>query len=215
MSLEIIHIENREDWLRERENIRGIGGSDAAAAIGMSHRKTMVQLWQEKTGRVQPKDLSGVDYVQMGVRTEGPMRDLFAALHPEYAVEHRPFDIYRQSERPELFATLDGELTDKATGENGVLEIKKFDIQRKEDWKLWDNRVPDDYFCQVLHQMNATGYAFAWLTVLLRQQTQCTIREYYFPREEYGDDIRELVRKEIRFLGYVNSGRVPPAPLRL
>lgn len=215
MSLEIIHIEDRESWLREREKIRGIGGSDAAAAIGMSKRKTMVQLWQEKTGRVQPKDLSGVDYVQMGVRTEGPMRDLFAALHPEYAVEHRPYDIYRQSERPELFATLDGELTDLATGEKGVLEIKKFDVQRKEDWKLWENRVPDDYFCQVLHQMNATGYSFAWLTVLLRQQTQCTIREYYFPREEYEDDIQELVRKELRFLGYVNSGRVPPAPLRL
>lgn len=215
MSLEIIHIEDRESWLREREKIRGIGGSDAAAAIGMSKRKTMVQLWQEKTGRVQPKDLSGVGYVQMGVRTEGPMRDLFAALHPEYVVDHRPFDIYHQSERPELFATLDGELTDLATGEKGVLEIKKFDVQRKEDWKLWENRVPDDYFCQVLHQMNATGYSFAWLTVLLRQQTQCTIREYYFPREEYAEDIQELVRKELRFLGYVNSGRVPPAPLRL
>ena len=42
MSLEIIHIESKEDWLREREKIHGIGGSDAAAAIGMSKRKTMV-----------------------------------------------------------------------------------------------------------------------------------------------------------------------------
>lgn len=215
MSLEIIHIENREDWLLEREKIRGIGASDAAASIGMSKRKTMVQLWQEKTGRVQPKDLSGVEYVQMGVRTEGPMRDLFAALHPEYSVRHRPYDIYRQTERPWLFATLDGELTDRATGEKGVLEIKKFDITRKEDWKLWDGRVPDDYFCQVLHQLNATDYAFAWLIVLLRQQSQSTVREYYFPREEYGEDMLALVRREERFMQYVCSGRVPPAPLRI
>lgn len=215
MSLEIISIESREEWLQKREEIRGLGGSDAAAAIGMSKRKTMVQLWQEKTGRVQPKDLSGVEYVQMGVRTEGPMRDLFAALHPEYAVRHRPYDIYRQTERDWLFATLDGELTDRATGEKGVLEIKKFDITRKEDWKLWDGRVPDDYFCQVLHQLNATGYAFAWLIVLLRQQRQSTVREYYFPREEYEDDIMDLVIRENRFMQYVRSGRVPPAPLRI
>ena len=216
MSLEIIPCSSREEWLAEREKIRGIGGSDAAAAIGMSHRKTMVQLWQEKTGRVKPKDLSGVEYVQMGVRTEGPMRDLFAALHPEYAVIHRPYDIYHQTETPGIFATLDGELTDKATGEKGVLEIKKFDVKSREDWKLWDNRVPDDYFCQVLHQMNATGYAFAWLwAVLLRQDGRGELRPYFFPKEEYEADLRELREKEMKFLRYVQEDRVPPASLRI
>ena len=45
MSLEIIPCSSREEWLRKREEIGGIGGSDAAAAIGMSKRKTKVQLW--------------------------------------------------------------------------------------------------------------------------------------------------------------------------
>jgi putative phage-type endonuclease len=216
MSLEIIPCASREEWLRKREEIGGIGGSDAAAAIGMSKRKTKVQLWQEKTGRVKPKDLSGVEYVQMGVRTEGPMRELFAALHPEYGVVHRPYDIYFQRENRQLFATLDGELTDKATGEKGVLEIKKFDVQSRGDWKLWDDRVPDDYFCQVLHQLNATGYAFAWLfAILLRHDGRGEIRPYYFPREDYEDDIAELVKKENEFLQYVRFGRVPPVQLNL
>ena len=214
--LEIMKFDTREAWLAGRDAIQGIGGSDAAAAIGMSHRKTMVQLWQEKTGRVKPKDLSGVDYVQMGVRTEGPMRDLFAAIHPEYTVVHRPYDIYHQTETPGIFATLDGELTDLASGEKGVLEIKKFDVQRKEDWKLWDNRVPGDYFCQVLHQMSATGYAFAWLwAVLLRQDGRGELRPYYFPREAYEADLRELREKEMKFLRYVQEDRVPPASLRI
>ena len=33
MSLEIIHIENREEWLREREKIRGIGEAKAAKLL--------------------------------------------------------------------------------------------------------------------------------------------------------------------------------------
>lgn len=216
MSLEILQFENREDWLAARDGIKGIGGSDAAAAVGLGKRKSMVQLWKEKTGRAAVKDLSGVDYVQMGVKTEGPMREMFAALHPELEVVHRPYDIYRQTERPWLFATLDGEVRDRATGEKGVLEIKKFQITKKTDWQLWDDRVPDEYFCQVMHQLLATEYSFAWLWALLMHgDGSCTLRGYYFPREEYEADLDLLERKEEAFIGYIRSGRVPPAPLVL
>ena len=214
--LEIMKFDTREAWLTGRDAIQGLGGSDAAAAVGQSKRKSMVQLWKEKTGRAAAKDLSGVDYVQMGVKTEGPMRDLFAALHPEYIVGHHPFDIYRQDFRPWCFATLDGELTDLATGEKGVLEIKKFQITKKTDWQLWDGRVPDEYFCQVMHQLLATGYSFAWLWALLMHgDGSCTLRGYYFPREEYEADLDLLEREEEAFIGYILSGRVPPAPLVL
>ena len=216
MSLEILHFENREEWIKARDGIKGIGGSDAAAACGMSRRKTKTQLWNEKTGRAKPKDLSGVDYVQMGVRTEGPMRDLFAALHPELIVAHFPFDIYFQEELPWCFATLDGMLTDRATGEKGVLEIKKFDVSRRDDWKQWDGRVPDEYFCQVMHQLAATGYSFSYLWALLRHgDGNCSLREYYFPREEHEDDIGELLKLESDFMGFLKSGRVPSVPLTL
>lgn len=216
MSLEIVKFDTREAWLAGRDAIQGIGGSDAAAAVGQSKRKSMVQLWKEKTGRAAAKDLSGVEYVQMGVKTEGPMRELFAALHPEYIVEHHPFDIYRQDFRPWCFATLDGELTDRATGDKGVLEIKKFQITRKTDWQLWDGRVPDEYFCQVMHQLLATEYSFAWVwALLMHSDDSCTIRGYYFPREEYEGDLDWLERGEEKFMGYLRSGRVPPAPLVL
>lgn len=182
----------------------------------MSHRKTMAQLWKEKTGRVKPKDLSGVEYVQMGVKTEGPMRELFAALHPEMEITHRPFDIYRQTERPWLFATLDGEIRDRATGGLGVLEIKKADVMNKRGREEWDGRVPDEYFIQVLHQMLATGYEYAFLWALQRHgDGSCTLREYYFPREDYAADLDWLEAEEEKFMGYLRSGRVPPAPLML
>lgn len=214
--LEIIKFETREDWLAGRDAITGIGGSDAAAAIGQSRRKSMVQLWKEKTGRAAARDLSKVEYVQMGVKTEGPMRELFAALHPEMEITHRPFDIYRQDYRRWMFATLDGEIRDRATGDLGVLEIKKADVMNKRDREEWDGRVPDEYFIQVLHQMLATGFSYAYLWALQRHgDGSCTLREYYFPREDYAADLDWLEAEEEKFMGYLRSGRVPPAPLML
>ena len=43
------HDLSREDWLTVRR--RGIGSSDAAAAVGLSPHKSQLQLWMEKTGR--------------------------------------------------------------------------------------------------------------------------------------------------------------------
>lgn len=216
MSLSRKTFPDRSSWLAGRQLLNGIGGSEAAAVCGVSKWQTPVELWEEKTKRRQPKDLSGVDYVELGVKTEGPMRDLFAAMHPEYKVDWHPFDILYQDERPWLFATLDGELTDLATGDRGILEIKKFEVSGKADWQQWDNRVPEGYFCQVLHQMLATGWDFAWLFALLIQRNgNCSLRPYYFPREEYGDDLKWLLGKEESFVGYVKRGRVPPTPLRL
>ena len=212
MSLEIIHIESRSEWLQKRDEIRGIGGSDAAAAIGLGKFKSMTQLWQEKTGRVKPKDISGEAYVQFGVTAEGPLRDLFVARHPGYSVEHRPYDIYRQRERPWLFATLDGELTDTASGAKGILEVKTCTVQR---WGDWNGRVPDQYYIQVLHQMLATGYSYAWLTALLMRGEDCYIRDYQFDRAECSDDLAELVEREERFMQYVRRDRMPPTPIFL
>lgn len=40
---------SREEWLQIRN--RGLGSSDAAAAIGLSPYKSPLELWLEKTGR--------------------------------------------------------------------------------------------------------------------------------------------------------------------
>ena len=39
----------REDWLAVRK--KGIGSSDAAAAVGLNPYKSQLELWMEKTGR--------------------------------------------------------------------------------------------------------------------------------------------------------------------
>src|SRR5213083_3078805 len=46
-----------------------IGGSDARIIMG-SDEATLVRLWREKRGEVEPEDLSGNLMVQLGVTTE-------------------------------------------------------------------------------------------------------------------------------------------------
>ena len=55
-------------WLAGRMN--GIGGSDASAVVGMNPYKTNIELFEEKTGRMIPGDISEKPYVIYGKRAE-------------------------------------------------------------------------------------------------------------------------------------------------
>ena len=46
--------EQRQAWLAERRT--GIGGSDAAAACGLSKYKTRLELWLDKRGELETAD---------------------------------------------------------------------------------------------------------------------------------------------------------------
>ena len=64
--------------------------------------------------------------------------------------------------------------------------------------------------------MAATGYDFAYLWALLRHSDgSCTLREYYFPREDHIEDIQSVTEMESEFVTYLKSGRVPPAKLTM
>jgi len=214
MGLLYLEHSDRESWLKDRG--RGIGASEAAAIFGVSRWSDPVRLWEEKCGFRQAKDLSGVDYVEEGNRAEGPIRELFKALHPEYDLTHRPFDMLFQEERPWLFATLDGELTEKESGERGIYEAKKHILQSRADWRKWDGRIPNHYYAQILHQFLATGFSFAILNALLiRQSGDAELRHYYYERQECQYDMDLLLGAEEDFWNCVENRRRPAAKLTL
>lgn len=187
--LERICYPDRETWLAGRMN--SIGGSEAAAVIGKSTFMSNVELWRLKTGIEKPKDLSQNSHVQYGNRLEGPLRNLFAAEHPEMKVEHHAFDVLYQTERPWLTATLDGELTEEIKNAygwqilKGVLEIKTADVSMAVQYAKWRNAVPMQYYCQCIHQLIATGYDFVCLYAQLRQANgDSQIKCYRFNRND-------------------------------
>jgi len=166
---------NREEWLQARK--AGIGASDAAAILEISPWVPKIQLWEEKTGRRKPKDISNVPAVKRGIEQEPIIREQFIRDHPEFLVDHHEFDILSLERKPFINATLDGELlymgpSDKRRGlepgMRGVLEIKTGSYSNQKYLDAWTGTVvPKFYFSQVCQQLLVTGWDFAWVQAKL------------------------------------------------
>lgn len=207
---EIIETGDHASWLKARTY--GIGGSDASAVVGMNPYKTNIQLFEEKIGRAIPEDISDKPYVKYGIEAEPLIRSLFQLDYPEYTVEHHEHRILRSKMHPFLQASLDGELTD-FSGRKGILEIKTTNILQSMQYEKWKDRIPDNYYIQVLHYLLVTGYQFAVLRAHLvsdwGQDKRTTVRHYFIERDEVVDDLQFLLNEEIKFWQYVKSGRKP------
>lgn len=206
---------DRDAWLSGR-NAQGIGGSEAAAAVGLSPWQTPIELWKLKTGATPPKDLSGNAAVEQGNRMEPILRDFYMATHTEYQLDYHPYDLLFQAERPWLFATLDGELVDES-GRQGILEIKTATPTGKAGWEKWANgNLPQNYYIQVLHQLLATGYDFVRLfAALYSMNGDITLREYEIERADVREDLDWLLEQEKEFWKKVENGIMPAQPLIL
>lgn len=214
--MSIIIPKNHEEWLHERQN--GIGASDAGTIIGVNPWKTNVQLWQEKTGQREPEDISDKPYVQYGHEAEQHIRALFALDHPELIVTYEsPYKIIRSEHYPWIFCTPDGELgeiREDGTTRYGGLEIKTTEIMNASKWREWDERIPDQYYAQVCHQMLATGWEFVVLRAQIKFTTRdgekrAETRDYYISREEVEEDLKALLEAEKAFWEHVQNRTMP------
>ena len=204
-------LNSREEWLAARKHY--IGGSDAAAVLGMNPYKTNLELWQEKTGIVQPEDISGKPYVQYGHAAESYLRELFALDFPEYEVHYQDNNIWLNDRFPFAHASLDGWLTDQ-DGRNGVLEIKTTNILQSMQKEKWDHRIPDNYYIQVLHYLMVTEFDFAVLKAQLKYEFQggdimLQTKHYKIERSEVQEDIELLKSSEKEFWKRVQSRKKP------
>ena len=210
MPVEKIIFETRAEWLEARKN--HIGGSDAAACVGLSPYKTNVELWEEKTGRRQAQDISDREYVEYGTMAEAPLRELFRLDYPRYQLIYDGNNMFLSSDYPWMHASLDGELIDQE-GRRGILEIKTSNILQGTQWEKWDGRIPDHYYCQILHYLAVTGYDFAVVKARLKSEWagafRITVRHYLIERGDVEEDINYLVEKEEQFWQCVVSGRRP------
>lgn len=201
---------DRAAWLDARKN--HIGGSDAAACVGRSPYKDNVQLWEEKMGLVLPEDISDKEYVRYGTEAEKYLRGLFALDFPEYQVLYDENNMFLNPDFPWMHASLDGELVDRQ-GRHGILEIKTTNILQSAQRRNWEGRIPDNYYCQVLHYLAVTEYDFAVLKAQLKSEWGGEVhiedRHYFIERKEVEADIRELLDAEQRFWDCVVTGRRP------
>ncbi len=205
-----------QEWLKKRK--AGIGGSDASAILGMNPYKTNVELWEEKTGRREPEDISGKPYVQYGKEAEEPLRKLFALDHPQYEViRNGDYEMHISEKQPFIFGTFDGTLVEKETGAVGVLEIKTTNILQSMQREKWSDKIPDNYYIQILHYMLVKDFQFAKLKAHLISQwnneVRITQRHYHIERDEVAEDLKYLEAEEIKFWEYVKKDKRPPLRL--
>ncbi len=208
-----IILNSREEWLQNRKRI---GGSDASAIMGRNPYKTNIELWQEKTGRTFPEDISDKPYVKYGIAAEEHLRALFALDHPEYTVCYEENNIWLNDRMPWAHASLDGWLIDKE-GRNGIWECKTTNILQSMQKEKWKQQIPDNYYVQILHYLMVTEFDFAILKAQLKydfgEEIYLQTRHYPIERSEVQEDIDYLMQKEAEFWEYVKSDKVPPLEL--
>lgn len=212
----LIDCKSRENWLKRRG--QGLGGSDISAVLGLNPWMSNVELWELKTGKREPRDLSDNAFVKYGTKAEEYIRGLFALDHPELEVAYLEFNSWKNTAYPWALASLDGWTFDEQ-GRKGVLEIKTSEILRSGDWDKWDGKIPQTYYCQVLFYMAVTESDYANLRAAIKYTVQgekrTMIRDYHIERDEVETDIAVLMDEGAKFWEYVKTGIAPPLKLNI
>lgn len=192
---------SRDEWLGVRK--RGIGSSDAAAAVGLNPYQSQLELWMVKTGRdaalpkTDPNDESSPMYW-------GTLLEPIVAAHYTKRTGNRVRRInavLQHPREPWMLANIDREVL--GAPDVQILECKTAGLNGA---RLWRDGVPEYIQLQVLHQLAVTGKPAADVAVLICGQ------ELQVHRIERDDAmIARLMALEREFWRYVETDQAPPA----
>lgn len=184
-----------EDWLEYRK--QGIGGSDASVVCGINRYKSPVELWMEKTGQLPHQEAGEAAY--WGTQLEPFVR---AEFTKRTGIEvSRRNELLQSEEHPFMLANLDG-----------ICEVPDvgpciFEAKTASAYKVgeWEDAIPDEYALQLAHYMAVTGYAGAYIAVLVGGNT---FKWKFIERDE--ELISMLIQLETDFWNHVQDGTPPP-----
>jgi putative phage-type endonuclease len=149
---------NRADWLERRR--RGIGGTDAAAILGLSPYRTPLAVWQDKLGLAN--DVEPTPPMEWGLRLEDTIADAYQSTTGR-KVRKAGFRRAKHVRDFPLFATLD------RLDADGPVELKS----TRSAFDLGDPdgpahlRVPPHWYVQVQVQMAVTRRPIARVAILV------------------------------------------------
>ncbi|QOK90514.1 endonuclease [Ralstonia pseudosolanacearum] len=201
-ALRLVETQNlsREDWLSVRKT--GIGGSDAAAAVGLNPYKSQLELWLEKTGRdadlPKPDPNDTAEPIYWGTLLE----PIVAAAYTQQT-GHRVRKVNAVLQHPTIpfmLANLDREVV-------GVPDVQILECKTAGEFgaRHWQDGAPEYVQLQVQHQLTVTGKRAADVAVLLCGQ------KLEVHRIERDDDlIARLIALEAQFWRYVETDTPPP-----
>lgn len=191
---------SREDWLAARRV--GIGGSDAAAVLGLSEYRSPMSVYLDKIGAtLQPDAASEKAY--WGNMLEDVVAQHYASVN-DVKVKRNNHILIRE-DLPFMIANIDRDVFSPREGRYGF-EAKTTDAMNRKYWVEGDDViVPINYTMQVQHYMAVTGYPFFDVACLIGGN-------YYVQRRVPRDEelIEYIIEKESEFWHNVET-RTPPA----
>src|SRR5580765_6718408 len=184
-----------EEQHAERRN--GIGGSDAAPALGLSPYKSALELFIEKR---EPRELSPLEQASFHWG-----RVLEPVIRQEYAsrtgrVVRLPTGTLRHQKHQFMVAHVDG-----VTDDGRVFEAKT--ARSADGWgRAGTDEVPHHYLVQVQHYLAVVGFAVADVAVLIGGND---FRMYEVPADAELQQM--IIDGEAEFWSQVQRGE-PPEP---
>lgn len=139
--------QNRGKWLELRRG--SIGGSDAAAVMGLNPWKSAYTLWLEKTGELEEEDKSDIEAVHFGEVLEEVVAREFCRREKKQV---RKCGLYQSEKYPFLTGSFDRLIN----GEQAGLEIKTASSYKRAEWD--GGEIPPAYYIQCQHYMLVSGF---------------------------------------------------------
>jgi putative phage-type endonuclease len=188
------------------DRMRGIGGSDAPAILGLSPWRTPVDVYMEKIG--EAPQIEDTPAMYWGRALENVLAEEYARRTNARLRRVNRTLVHR--EHPFLIGHIDREVVANERGP-GVLEVKTAGRLTDEWGEPGTDEVPEHYLVQVQHYLAVTGRAWADLAVLFL--TEREFRIYHVPRDN--DLVKVILAEEIRFWREHVEPQVPPPPRSL
>ena len=183
---------SHEEWLELRSHY--IGGSDAAAVVGLNAYASPYSLWAEKTGRVP--GFAGNLACEVGTFLEEFVAQKFAQ---ETGKKVRKCNqSFLNSQYPWAIANIDRDII----GEDAGLEIKTTDTLNLKKFK--GGEYPANYYCQMVHYLAVTGKKRWYLAVLIGNKE---FKWFTLDRDEA--EIEALMTAESAFWELVKTDTPP------
>lgn len=148
---------SKEEWTALRSTT--IGGSDAAAILGLNPYKSPYALWAEKTGKVIPEDISQKEAVRLGTDLEEYVAKRFTEATGK-KVRRENYTVFRD-DMPYAHANYDR----LVIGERAGLEIKTTNALHLSKFK--NGEFPATYYAQCCHYLLVSGLDRWYLAVLV------------------------------------------------
>lgn len=187
-----------EEWKRER--MKGIGGSDVAAVLGISRWKSAIRVYLEKIGEAPEEEVN--EAMEIGKRIEDFIADLFKEKTGLHVV--RCNAILQSSEYPWMIANVDREVYDPETDSWGILELKNVSQYMQKDWE--GEEIPPEAYVQLQHYLIVTGRTWGYIAGLIGG------KRFEYKRFELDEELaEEIIRREEKFWKENVLKGIPPS----